>query len=1327
MVRNFSKISFLVFLLISSLFPQEDIKVISSTASSMVIEFAPQYQNVETVRIDNKEFSKVSFLGASIENSMNFGDPEILVKRINIGVPTEFGNTIQVIDYSYEVISGQLLPVPFPKKENGISDFSYASGENYFKDKNEELVSFGDFGFLRDFATQAILFKPVQFSAKENKIRLYKYIRVKISFAPSKINSFRSGDVFVKDFLLNFDVAKQWSIGNKLQKKAAAVSSVLATGKWIRFEAPSEGIYKITKAMLSSFGVDAAAVDPKTIKIFNNGGATLNENPEASRAEDLVENAIYVNGEQDGKFDDGDYILFYGRGTDYWSYDQNSKKIVRSYNPYSKQNYFWITSGGATGKRIAQQPSLNSQDKIVQTTTQAYLFYEDDKVNVGKTGRHFVGDEYTESIKSRSYSLKLDGLLPNTTVNYKVQFINNATVSVPYKIEENGTTLISKNLPGHYQYSYGTLDNSNFSFNGTLPESRSLLKFTYSPPDFASTGYLNYYEIAYKRDLKYSAEKLIFYSDNIGGITEYQLSNFGSTNIRVFDISNFSNVKEMVSPILQSGGEFRFQADETSTTSTKYIACVESDIKTPVNPVEVKNQDLHGADGKSKFIIIAPKDFKDQANRLKNYRENESKVKISTAVIDVDDIFNEFSCGAKDPSAIRDFLRYAYYNWSVEPEYVLLFGDGDYDYKNIEGGNGNFIIPFETEQFLDEIYSYASDDYYSAIIGNDNQPDLAIGRLPIRGAVDARNVIDKIIHYETNSERGPWRNLITLVADDGKKTNPLENDGSLHTGQSETLANSFIPNSFDLKKIYLAGYPTVITGLGRRKPEVNQAIIDAINDGTVLLNFIGHGSPELWTHEQVFVQSVTIPQLKNEDYFFLTAATCDFGYYDKTGGQSSAEDLVLKENSGAIGSLSSVRPVYSDQNAALNIKFYTSMLKSSRDTLNLPIPIGKAYLLTKSVFHDTNSLKFHLFGDPTLRLQIPQENGSVDSINHASTSVAAQIKALGKVTLTGTVRNENNVVQSDFNGEGILSIYDSRRFVTYEDFGPGFQVVQQGGLIFKGRVSITNGVFETSFIVPKDISYENKNGKIVFYFFNNESDGVAVTSNILIGGTDSSVVNDGLGPEIEIRFDDLQNANGYLVNSNSSLLVRLKDETGLNTTGSGVGHKLEAVLNDNESNTIDLANYFTGDLDAEGKSGQVKYKFNNLGKGENKILVKAWDVFNNFSSQAEFFKVVENNGSTIDYVMNYPNPSKGATTFTFQHNIDKPISVKIKIYTIAGRAIAEIEKNDVTMDRFVRVEWNGRDQDNNEIANGIYLYKVIVKSLDGSVNQNVIGKMSIVR
>ncbi|MFA4922970.1 MAG: C25 family peptidase propeptide domain-containing protein, partial [Ignavibacteriaceae bacterium] len=360
----------MIFLLVSSLFPQEDIKVISSTTSSMVIEFTPQYQPIEKISVNNNEFTKISFLGASIENAVNFGEPEMLSKRISIGVPSEVGNTIQVLDYSFEEKSGQLLPVPFPKKQNGMADFSYLIGENYFQNRNEEIASLGDFGFVRDFPVQTILIKPVQFFPQENKIRLYKSIRVKISFAPSTVISKKSDDLFVKDILLNYDVAKFWSRESKSLKKITANPSVLTAGKWIRFEAPTEGMYKITRTMLSSFGIDAATVDPRTIKIYNNGGGTLSENPEAGRTEDLAENAVYVFGEQDGKFDDADYILFYGRGTDFWNFDQGSNKVVRSYNPYSKQNYYWITSGGAAGKRISSQPSLQSADKVIQTTTQ---------------------------------------------------------------------------------------------------------------------------------------------------------------------------------------------------------------------------------------------------------------------------------------------------------------------------------------------------------------------------------------------------------------------------------------------------------------------------------------------------------------------------------------------------------------------------------------------------------------------------------------------------------------------------------------------------------------------------------------------------------------------------------------------------------------------------------------------------------------------------------------------------------------------------------------------------------------------------------------------
>ena len=415
----------------------------------------------------------------------------------------------------------------------------------------------------------------------------------------------------------------------------------------------------------------------------------------------------------------------------------------------------------------------------------------------------------------------------------------------------------------------------------------------------------------------------------------------------------------------------------------------------------------------------------------------------------------------------------------------------------------------------------------------------------------------------------------------------------LHTAPSENLVNYNFPKSFNFKKIYSAAYPDVITGQGRRKPDVNKAIIDAINEGTLFLNYFGHGSPELWAHEVIFEKSVVLPQLQNDKYFFLGAATCDFGYFDIPNYQSAAEAIMFLPNSGAIASFTASRLVFAGSNEALMYRFVTNLFNSGKDTLNLGIPIGKAALLSKNT--GVNDQKYNIFGDPTLRLLVPQYVADVDSINGQDLTANVQIKALSKTQIDGTILKPDNTLWTDFNGEGILTIFDSERRVLLAAIG-NYPVNMPGGVIFNGRVSINSGKFSENFIVPKDISYENKNGKVIFYFLNNSVDGIGYTNKIVVGGTDSSLANDGNGPEIEIYFDDVAYNNGYLVNQNPNLIVKLSDQTGLNTTGTGVGHKLEGVLNQQLTNPIDFTNYFTGDLDAGGKTGSINYKFSCSGK-----------------------------------------------------------------------------------------------------------------------------------
>ena len=1324
-----SKIFIILFLSTTYLLhSQSDFNIISSDFNSITVEYLPIYSDTSLVRIDNNEFRNADLLFGVIGNSDDSGSPIKPERRFSIGVPSEFGNTIEVLSTMYNEISGQLIPVPFPIEDTLSIAFEYKKNNEYSLYKaDDDLVTFGEFGFIRDVPSQLIKISPVKFDASSNIIKLYSRVVFKINYSTSGTISSKPADDLLDGVLINYDVAKFWNNQNpqKSLSKLEIVNSVLASGKWVRFEAPEEGIYKITKANLSLYGIDANTVDPRTIKIYNNNGKELPEDINTVRPVDLVENAILVVGQEDGKFDDADYILFYGRGKSFWDYDNDGITIKRFNHNYSTKNFFWITAGGVNGKRILEKPGLNTTPVLSQTKTTAYADWEIDKINLGKSGRQFFGDDFSSSVTSRTYTNTLNGRISSSPISYIFRFIVGSTSGVTLNISENGSQMFQQNLAGYGTTKY-TVGNSylrSFSFTGELPQNRSVLNFSVVPLSSTATGYLDYFTIAYEKELKAFNDNLVFFSNPSGGIIEYYLNGFSSSNIRVFDISDFSNVKSVSNYSMLSGSECRFQFDESTTQRSKYYAVGNDVFKTPVNPTEVQNSNIRGETQGAKFIVVTHKQFKDAASNLKTYKETQAPVTISTIVVDIDNIYNEFSCGLTDPTALRDYLKYAFDNWQIKPQYVLFFGKGTYDYKNIEGYGDNFVPTWQSDESLALINSYTTDDYFARVSGADNIVDLAFGRITCTNSDEANIIVNKIKDYELNSEKGSWRNLITLISDDGYTSTGYE--GSEHTAPSEVLSTSYFPKSFDVKKIYSAAYPDVVTSQGRRKPEVNQAIIDAMNQGTLFVNYIGHGSPELWAHEVIFEKSVTLPQLNNNKYFFLCAATCDFGYFDIPNYQSAAEAIMFLPNSGAIAGFSASRLVYSGYNHQLNYKFVTNLFLTNRDTLNLGIPIGKAAFTTKRELYDINDRKYLIFGDPTLRLKVPQYSAVIDSINNQNLSVDIQIRALSNNKIDGTILKPENIPWNDFNGEGVLTIFDSERRVLLSSIG-NYPVNMPGGVIFNGRVSINNGKFSERFVVPKDISYENRNGKAIFYFLNSTVDGLGYTNKIIVGGTDSSISNDGKGPEIEIFFDDVAYNNGYLVNQNPNLIVKLSDQTGLNTTGTGVGHKLEGILNQKLTNPIDFTSYFTGDLDAGGRSGLINYKFSSLENGDYELLVKAWDVFNNFSEQNTFFSVVDGNDLVLRDVYNYPNPFSDKTQFTFQQNLAKPIDVKIKVYTIAGRLIKEIEKVNVN-DRFVVIDWDGRDADGDQLANGTYLYKVIVKSVDGEFNKSVLGKLAVIK
>lgn len=1323
-----SKIStFFLLMSFTFLFAQQDYKIISSNFTSTTIEYNPVYTDTSFVKTENGLFRKVEILLGSLVASAQSGNPAIQKRIMNFGVPNEFGNTIEIISASYKELDGRIIPIPTVIPDSQFFSYDFKPGTDYYSYKtDDELISFGDFGILRGVNTQSIILHPVKYDASVGKIKIYTKIVFKVNYGNPGIISKTPADDLIEYAIVNYDVAKYWIKDKSSLKKTTVTNSVLANGKWVRFEAPEEGMYKITRSVLASFGIDANTVDPRTIKIYNNGGKTLPELLTQPRPSDLVENAIIVVGEEDGKFDENDYIIFYGRGAAFWDYDNGGATIKRFFNPYSKKNFYWITSGGVNGKRIAAKPGLNTTPSFNQTTTKAFAFWEEDKINLGKTGRQFMGDDFTQSVSSRTYMNKLDGRISSTPINYNFVFVIGSSTGMVLTISENGNQIFSQTLNGYGStlYTVGTAPPNprTMTFNGELPDNRSVINFKVTPSSITSVGYLDYFTIQYEKELKAFSDNLLFFSEPQNGVVEYSLNGFSSSNIRVYDVTDFANVKVVTNYSMLSGGECKFQFDESASQRAKYYAVGSDQFKTPINPVEVPNSNLHGESVGAKYLIITHKNFKDAANKLKTYKENQAPVTISSYVADVDEIYNEFSGGLLDPTAVRDYIKYAYDNWQIKPEYVLLFGKGTYDYKNIEGYNDNFVPTWQAVESLSLINSFTTDDFFVRVDGTDNRVDLALGRITCKSSEEANNIVNKIRDYELTQQKGNWRNLITLVADDGRTSTTYE--GSEHTAPSENLANFYFPKSFDIKKIYSAAYPDVLTGQGRRKPLVNQAILDAMNEGSLFVNYIGHGSPELWAHEVIFEKSVSIPQIKNDKYFFLCAATCDFGYFDIPNFQSSAEALMFLPNSGAIASFTAARLVYSRLNHSLNYDFVTALFRGFRDTLNLSIPIGKAALITKQANTDVNDQKYNIFGDPTLRLLVPQYTALIDSINGRTLDTDIQVQALSRIKVNGKIIKPDYSLWDDFNGEGILTFFDSERTVTLEQIG-NYPVTVQGGVIFNGRVSVNNGIFSAEFVVPKDISYENKKGKIIFYFLNNFADGLGYTDKVIVGGTDNSTVNDGKGPEIEIYFDNVEFNNAYLVGPNPNLIVKLTDETGINTTGTGVGHKLEGILNQQITNPIDFTNYFKGDLDVGGRSGTIDYKFSNLENGDYQLAVKAWDVFNNFSEETAFFSVVNGDELVIRDVYNYPNPFSGRTQFTFQQNLTEPIDVKVKIYTIAGRLVKEIEKLNLN-EKFVVVDWDGRDNDGDLLASGTYLYKIIVKGTGSQFQKSVLGKLAII-
>ncbi|MBK9246998.1 MAG: hypothetical protein IPM69_02525 [Ignavibacteria bacterium] len=927
--------AFLVSLSVSAQVRQNGIEVLRSSPTEIVISYTPQFEKLDTlITTTGENVYLPRIVGASVR-SRQFGSPSILEISAPLAVPSPFGFSISTIQaIGVQRIYQKISPVATPSRNGEFLEANLICNPLLYQASiPHEWTSIQYGGIARNIHIADITFVAARYDASSNTIEIPQKIIVTLRLSGATTHDKSTKNDFIVGNVLNAEQAKNCIIEPEQSfRKLTDNAKILSSGKSVRIGIESEGVYKIDASMLSKNGITLSPSDVATVKIFGNGGIPLSEDASVGIKNVMKEQPIIVRTKQNGDFD---AIIFYASAANGFEYQSDSKTIHHFLNAYSKDNYYILTYGGMPGLRAIE---LDESLTIVNRPTSciARVYNEEEVVNAfnAGSGRTWFGRSVDNALP-QVFTTPLPNLSRSGSIYYRYSLAHRSPTDGTFTISENGTTVGTVRLYGIGSGGINYNDAYAWSGNGTIPSSsiandgRSVLKFAYAAENgnTSAAGLMNWFEIHYPQVCVASNNSIEFYTDlGVSGGTEYSINGF-SGEIFGFDVTDRSTPKLMKN-YSSAGGSFLLQSDVPTNSPKRFY--LSSQVKTPrLESTDIA--DLRTSYANSDVIVITHSSIVESANKFKEYRESQKELTVS--VITTEQIYNEFSGGMPDVTAIRDFLGFAFTHWNTKPKYVLLWGDGHYDYKNNQSQALNFVPPYESVNYegsFDETGTFTSDDYFARIVGNDYKIDLAIGRLTVPNNEAGLWMVEKIKHYETNSEFGDWQSRITLVADDGLTTHG--NDRTLHTNGSEVISRDFIPQDFFQSKIYMAEFPTESVPKGRRKPGVTAQLLNQINSGTLLLNWVGHGSPRVWAHELVFERETTIPLMTNlNKLFFLTAATCDFSRFDNGDQQSAAEELVFSKIGGAIGIFAAARPVFPGENEIISQDFYSEMFTRQPD------------------------------------------------------------------------------------------------------------------------------------------------------------------------------------------------------------------------------------------------------------------------------------------------------------------------------------------------------------------------------------------------------------
>lgn len=1085
------------------------------------------------------------------------------------------------------------------------------------------------------------------------------------------------------------------------------MESIFSEGTFYKISVETNGIHKLDKSFFAALPHDGS-LNPKTISLFGNRGGVLPELIASPRIDDVEELPMLWVGNDDQNFDDNEYFLFYAEGPDLLSYDDGKFRAPK--NPYETKNFYFVSMTKASSKQIVDRDYGNSSTSA--TTYDDFQKYEKDLVNLlGKnfgtqgTGKVWYGEEFSnDRVQQFTDRFDIANIVDGSDVTFNLRFANRSPRSSTGVLRANNVTrssvASSVNIFSGYAV-YARARNIELVMPFNTNQGLEKLEVEMIANDATFSSWIDYITMQAEKKLIYGGESFNFRKL---GTSDYSYSISSPSQIEVWNVSDPINV---IRPNQNYGSN---QLTFVAPGNQEFVAFSrDENFKKPTFEKTISTQNLHNIID-AEYVIIYHENFEESAKRLGEHRSNMEG--LTTYVIDVDQVFNEFAGGSKDPVAIRDFARMLYRR-SGTFKYLCLFGDATYDYRGIDPtlSSDNYVPCYQTNSELSPTTGFPSDDFFALLSDNEGGNlkgaiEIGVGRIPVGSVQEAKTVVDKLINYDTKIDfNREWKNNFILLADD--------EDHNTHLNQTEGLADIITEDrpEFNLKKVYFDGFEQVSTTGDARYPDAKKKFNDYMYQGALLVNYFGHGGPNGLGQERV-VDIQDILGWKNENRLpFFISATCTFTGFDDAGVKSGGELTFLNPQGGSIGLMSTVRAVTISPNERL-VRALMEFLYEKEDGkyLRMGDIVRMAKNLNRSDTVDINARKFALFGDPAFRLAIPNNTARVTSFQqNPVNTVNDTIRALDEVNIEGDIVDGNGNFLSTYNGKIEITVFDKAKTLTTlanDERSLEKDYKSYDAVIYKGSASVENGRFAISFRVPEDIDYRYGKGRISLYAYNDVmgQDASGYYDDFWIGGTSNNPIQDNTPPTITLLLNNDFFQSGDVVGPDPVMIAKVNDDYGINLSNTAIGHEMIGILDEDLPNQIILNDFYRG---TSSTSGEIVYPFNNLEDGTHTLTVRVWDIANNPAEATITFIVERGRINVLENVKVWPNPSPNDVEFSFTHQLSYvPVNVRIDIFDNLGRRVAEVNESITTGGNAIEnIVWNGQGY-GGRVPSGMYYYKI---------------------